>query len=109
MIVASSLAGCVVTLLTVWGIAVRQTARVFEPLRTAVVSAQTQHQHWLKFAKEELQKRDKDYRDRYAAIVDHRERSLRKFAAERETEFDTRPDTDVPTRSLSSAARAPDR
>lgn len=39
----------------------------------------------------------------YAVVV------LAKFAAERETEFDTRPDTDVPTRSLSSAARAPDR
>ena len=39
----------------------------------------------------------------YAVVV------LAKFAAERETEFDTHPDHDAPSPALSPAARAPDR
>ena len=62
----------------------RQRHHVLHQVVCGMVVAQAHHQHWLRFAKEDLQRREEEYRTRYAAIVERRDRSLRQFAADRE-------------------------
>jgi hypothetical protein len=74
----------VVVLGVLWGIATRQTSNAFVPLHENLLVAQAHHQTWLNFAKEELRKREKDYRDRYDAMVTRRDASQQRFDDERD-------------------------
>ena len=71
-------------LAVLWGIASRQTSNAFIPLHENLLAAQAYHQGWMKFAKEELHRREKEFRDRYEAVVAHRDASAERFEHERE-------------------------
>lgn len=77
----------IVVLLILYTVAVRQTAAAIAPLQQSASEAAAHYQHWMKFAKAEMQKAEQDFRKRHAAIVEHREKSLQKFALERETKL----------------------
>ena len=79
----AGLVACVVALLITYGIAARQTRSAAEPLILAVTEAHACRQDWLRLAKDDLQQRERDFQERYAAIVAHRETALEKFAAAR--------------------------
>lgn len=72
------------SLLALWGLASAQSSRAFRPVRQGMSDAQAQYQAWLRLAKEELQRSEKQYRERYAALVERRDRSFERFAAERD-------------------------
>jgi hypothetical protein len=80
---AAGLIACVVTLLITYGMAVRQTRSAAEPLVLSVAEAHASRQDWLRLAKDDVQQRERDFQERYAAIVAHREGALEKFATTR--------------------------
>ncbi|MGC1275797.1 MAG: hypothetical protein WBC44_18985, partial [Planctomycetaceae bacterium] len=79
-----SFAVTMLLLMALWGIAASQTARVFRPVRQGMADAQTHQQTWFRLAKDELQRSEKQYRDRYETLVERRDRSFERFAAERD-------------------------
>ncbi|MBA3315003.1 MAG: cell division protein FtsK [Planctomycetaceae bacterium] len=77
----------VLVLGVLWGIASRQTSNAFVPLHENLLVAQAHHQNWLTYAKDELRRREKDFRDRYDTMVARRDASERRFDEERERQI----------------------
>lgn len=79
-----SFAVTLLILMALWGVAASQTARAFRPVRQGMADAQAQHQAWFRLAKDELNRSEKQFRDRYDALVERRDRSFERFAGERD-------------------------
>lgn len=73
-----------VALLITFAVAARQTAEAYELIAQSLTDARAHQEEWQRFAKDELQAREQDYRTRQATVVERRERSLAQFTATRE-------------------------
>src|SRR5690606_26345629 len=62
------LVAAVVVLTAAWSIAVSRSDRAFRPVRQGMADAQAHQQAWMRFAKDDLQRSERQYRDRYAAL-----------------------------------------
>lgn len=84
IIAGAALAIVGVALVVIYAVAAAQTARVFEPLQQSVVDAQAHYQHWKRFAQDDLQRCEQDYRAQYTSIVERRDKSLQQFTSRRD-------------------------
>lgn len=80
----ASLAISVVVLLIVYQIAGQQTAEEIEPLQQGMADVQACLEIWSKLATADLQRAEQEYRSRYAAVVERRDKSLQQFTAARD-------------------------
>ncbi len=71
-----------VSLLILWQIAAGKTAAVVEPLQQHAVNARAWYQRWLKTADADFRRGEHEYKTRYVAVVERRDRSLAQFAAD---------------------------
>ncbi len=72
-----------IILMIVWFMASKKTWEEFQPFRIQVSDAYQNYKQWHKFATSELSRMEKTCEDRYQALVNHRENSLKKFTSDR--------------------------
>ncbi len=74
---------CGLVCLTLWDIAARKTWTAFTPLYSAIVIASDAERQWSRRSKAELQRREKDFRERHSYIQQRRKSAEEKFNRER--------------------------
>ena len=74
---------CGLVCLILWDIAARKTWTAFTPLYSAIVIASDAERQWSRRSKAELQRREKDFRERHTYIQQRRKSAEEKFNRER--------------------------